>query len=104
MRISALFAATTLALMTVFSTVASAQSVPCGARDTIVSQLTGKHKEQQAVIGMAKDGRLLEIWSSYESRSFTVLLTWPTMKSCIVATGSSLSMKQPTEFIGRFEF
>lgn len=104
MRISAIIAATTLALMTFVSTAATAQSAPCGARDAIVEQLTTKHKEQQAVIGMAKDGRLLEIWSSYKSRSFTVLMTWPTMKSCIVATGNELAMQKPREFIARFEY
>ena len=50
------------------------------------------HGVSQAVIGMAKDGRLMEVWSSYTSRSFTVLMTWPTMKSCIVATGSDRAM------------
>ena len=104
MRISAIIAATTLALMTIVSTAAQAQSIPCGHRGQIVSQLANKHKEQQAVIGVAKDGRLLEIWSSYKSRSFTVLLTWPTLKSCIIATGNELAMQKPREFIARFEF
>lgn len=101
---TALIAATMLALVTIVSPSASAQSLPCGERSTIVSQLANKHKEQQAVIGMAKDGRLMEIWSSYKSRSFTVLMTWPTMKSCIVATGNELAMQKPKEFIARFEF
>ncbi len=104
MRISVIIVATTLALMAFVSTVAQAQSVACGQRATIVSRLANKHKEQQAVIGMAKDGRLLEIWSSYKSRSFTVLMTWPTMKSCIVATGNELAMQKPREFIARFEY
>lgn len=105
MRISAIIAATTLALLTVFSaTAASAQGVACGHRDAIVAQLSKKHREQQSVMGVAKDGRLLEIWSSYEKRSFTVLMTWPNMKSCIVATGDELSLKKPTEFITRHEY
>lgn len=104
MRISAIIAATSLALMTLVTTAANAQGIPCGPRGKIVSQLAKKHKEQQAVMGVSKDGRLLEIWSSYKSRSFTVLLTTPTMVSCIVATGSELSMQKPREFIARYEY
>jgi hypothetical protein len=104
MHTSAIITATMLALMTIAATAANAQSAPCGKRSEIISQLAVKHKEQQAVIGMAKDGRLFEIWSSYKSRSFTVLMTWPTMKSCIVATGDELAMQKPREFIARFEF
>ncbi len=104
MRISVIIAAASLAFTTLIAGTAGAQAAPCGHRDAIVAQLADKHKEPQAVIGMAKDGRLMEVWSSYKSRSFTVLMTWPTMKSCIVATGSDLAMQKPREFIARFEF
>lgn len=76
----------------------------CAQRDKIVTQLAKKYKEQPAVIGVSKDGRLLEVWSSYERRSFTVLMTWPTMRSCIMAVGDQVAMKKPKEFISRFEF
>ena len=104
MRISAIIAAISLAFTTLISATAGAQAAACGHRDAIVAQLADKHKEQQAVIGMSKDGRLLEIWSSYKSRSFTVLMTSPTMRSCVVASGSDLALQQPREFIARFEF
>ena len=83
---------------------AEAQFAQCGERDMIVSQLSSKHKEQQAAIGLAKDGRLLEIWSNGKSRSFTIVLTTPTMKSCILAVGEEFEVRKVGEFIARFEF
>lgn len=103
MRIPAIIAASMLMLVALNQT-SNAQSAQCGERNAIVSQLASKHKEQQSVMGLSRDGRLLEIWSSYKSRSFTVLLTWPTMQSCIVAVGQGLEMTPPREFISRFEF
>ena len=108
MRILAITLASALMLATsLFSAAvetAHAESVQCGHRSLIVQQLASKHKEQQAVMGLSSDGRLVEIWSSYQSRSFTVLLTWPTMQNCIVAAGEGLEMKLPGEFISQFEF
>ena len=83
---------------------ASAQGAQCGERGKIVSQLAGKHKEQQTVIGLTKDGRMLEIWSSHGSRTFTLLLTWPNLRSCIMAAGNELDMRPAQEYIAQFEF
>ena len=95
-----------MSLLTALATVqtASAQGPQCGERGKIVSQLAGKHKEQQTVIGLTKDGRLLEIWSSHGSRTFTLILTWPNLRSCLMAAGIELDMRPAREFLGQFEF
>ena len=83
---------------------AQAQFAQCGERGHIVSQLASKHKEQQAAIGLSKDGRLLEIWSNGKSGSFTIVLTTPKMNSCILAVGEEFEIRKASEFIARFEF
>ena len=95
-----------LSAITALSAVGSAhaQGAQCAERSKIVSQLAGKHKEQQTVIGLTKDGRLLEIWSSHGSRTFTLILTWPNLRSCVMAAGSELDMRPAREFIAQFEF
>ena len=76
----------------------------CNKRDTIVAQLSKKHKEQQAAMGVTADGRLLEVWGRYETGSFTVLMTWPDMRSCVIASGQQLEVQPLREYIARFEF
>ncbi len=103
MRIASLIAIAAISI-TAIAQSSVAQGLQCGNRETIVAQLSKKHKEQQAAIGLAKDGRLFEVWGSYETASFTVLLTWPNLKSCIVASGEQLEMRPLREFAARFEF
>lgn len=82
----------------------SAQAIQCGDRGKIVSQLVSQHKEQQAAIGVVKDGRLFEVWINPKSGTFTVMLTWATMKTCIVATGDGYESRTIGEFVARFEY
>ena len=103
MRIHALVAAIFLFFVT-SGTAASAQLVQCGNRAAIVSGLASKHKEQQAAIGVAKDGRLLEIWVNPKSGTFTVLLTFANMNTCIVAAGDGYESRRIGEFVRRFEY
>jgi len=103
MRVLVILAMSALTAFTAIQS-ANAQGAQCGERSTIVSQLSAKHNEQQTVIGLTKDGRLLEIWSSHGSRSFTLLLTWPNLRSCIMAAGQDLDMRPAREFITQFEF
>ncbi|MFT4962593.1 MAG: hypothetical protein ACI92Z_003693 [Paracoccaceae bacterium] len=63
----------------------------CGLRDTVILQLSTKYSEQLTVGGLQKvQGiqALMEIWSSPETGSYTVLLTNPNGVSCIVAAGT----------------
>ena len=103
MRILTLLAIAAL-MSTAASKVTHAQSPQCGERSKIVAFLSGKHKEQQAAIGLSKEGRLMEIWSNKRSNSFTVLMTWPNMRSCIVAAGREFEMREITSHVAKLEF
>jgi len=84
--------------------VSHAQSPQCGERSKITAFLSGKHKEQQAAIGLSKEGRLLEIWSNKRSGSFTILVTTPNMHSCIVTAGREFEMRDITSHVAKLEF
>lgn len=73
---------------------AQAQSM-CNNRDVFVDQLASKYKEEIAARGLQSSERLLEIFASKETGSFTVLLTRPDGISCVLATGTNWTEAGP---------
>jgi hypothetical protein len=69
---------------------ASAQSA-CGLRDSLVQELAGKYAEQQVAIGLAAGGHVMEIFAN-AAQEWTLIATRPDGVSCIVATGTHLSL------------
>ncbi|MBT0957728.1 hypothetical protein IV417_10030 [Alphaproteobacteria bacterium KMM 3653] len=65
-----------------------ALSAACGKRDTVVAGLEEKFSETLTAGGMQSATAVLEVWSSAESGSFTVLLTHANGISCIVSSGT----------------
>ena len=67
---------------------AIAQSaVYCQDRDTLVTALAQKYEEVLTGLGVQSAQQVLEIWSSEDTGTFTILVTRPDGKSCIVASG-----------------
>ncbi|MXU64913.1 hypothetical protein [Oceanomicrobium pacificus] len=80
-----------LSLALVFGAVSTApplyaQSV-CGDRDSVIDQLESRFGEVHAHSGLTGPGALLEIWTSPETGSFTVLMTRPNGSTCVMTTG-----------------
>jgi len=67
-----------------------AMAQTCAPREVIVERLETQFNESLSSAGMQK-GRpvdfIIEIWSSPNSGSFTVLMSHPTGMSCLVAAG-----------------
>ncbi|WP_166417799.1 hypothetical protein [Cochlodiniinecator piscidefendens] len=59
----------------------------CAPRDTIVQTLMGRYAETLYAGGLQSQSNLLEVWSSPESGSFTILMTRPNGISCVMASG-----------------
>lgn len=76
----------TAALMT--ATTASHAMGQCGDREAITQHLAEKFGERHAAIGLQSDSGLLEIWSSEQSGTWSVLLTRPDGQTCVMATGT----------------
>lgn len=63
----------------------------CGKREKVVEQLQAKFSEQLTAGGLqatAPVETMLEVWSSPETGTFTILLTEPNGTSCIIAAGT----------------
>lgn len=78
----------TAAILAVFLCAQPAAAV-CGQRSEIVSELMKKYNEKQIGMGLAKDGKLVEIFVSQETGGFTVLLSTADGASCVASYGQA---------------
>ena len=73
----------------VLATAASAHSATiCGNRAQLVGALSHDFSEKPSFEAVTLDGRLMEVLTS-EKGSWTVLLTSPQGRTCVVAAGTS---------------
>lgn len=75
---------------------AKAQFLPgpvCGERDAIASALASTYHEKPVAIGLVSNGTMLEVFASREG-TFTILMTEPTGRSCMITAGESWEMQQ----------
>ncbi|GHF71280.1 hypothetical protein [Seohaeicola zhoushanensis] len=68
---------------------ATAQS-NCAARDLVVANLAKKFGERPQVVGLDDRGAIMQVFASPESGTWTVALTWPNGRMCLIASGSAL--------------
>jgi hypothetical protein len=59
--------------------------------------LAGKYKEAPVASGISSNGALIEVLSTEEGDTWTILLTAPNGTSCVVDTGQAWQPK-PHEF------
>jgi regulator of extracellular matrix RemA (YlzA/DUF370 family) len=77
------------ALAALVAPASSAQSRLCAQRADLLRQLDAKYDERPVAMGIADNGRLLEVVASEDGSTFTVLVTTPGGLSCLMATGQS---------------
>ncbi len=78
-----LFAAASLAI----SAQASHSQAACADRNKIVDQLETKYKESHKASGLESDTKMVEIWTSEKSGTWTILITQADGQTCIAAAG-----------------
>lgn len=74
--------------ISLISTSAIAQAV-CNKRETVLEHLAAKYKEAPVGMGLASNGAVLEILSSKEGTSWTIIATQANGISCVIAAGES---------------
>jgi hypothetical protein len=80
------------------SAASPAHAANCAMRDTVVDRLEKKYSEQFTAGGLQTSRAtqtVVEVWSSPETGTFTVMLTNPQGISCIVATGTDWFQQLP---------
>lgn len=87
-----IFAATAATI--IFPLQALAQSQPvlphsvCGTRAEVTDKLEATFGELQKGAGVVSDRRVLELWQSTETGSWTLLMTQTDGQTCIIAAGN----------------
>jgi hypothetical protein len=66
-----------------------AQVVRCVPRDTLIETLDRQYGERLTGAGLQNPIRLIEVWSSDKTGSFTIFITHPDGLSCVMATGQN---------------
>lgn len=61
----------------------------CGDRIKVIDSLREKYSEEPVAIGVAFNGGVVEVLSSPDGETWTIMLTYPSGPSCIVATGET---------------
>ncbi len=77
----------TTALLATTATNAFAMS-NCGDRDHVIASLSDKYAERHIASGFQSEAGLMEIWASDSDGSWTILLTRPDGKTCVMASGT----------------
>jgi len=72
----------------------------CGQRTTVLNYLSAKYSEKPIAMGIAANGGLIEVLSSLEGTTFTIIVTMPEGETCMVAAGESWE-NLPLELVKR---
>ena len=70
------------------TTPAAAQTV-CMNRAEVLKQLSSKYAETPIALGLEKRGDVVEIFSSGDGATWTLVLTRPNGETCLVAAGEA---------------
>ncbi|MAM62081.1 hypothetical protein [Maritimibacter sp. UBA3975] len=68
---------------------AAAQSNTCAARDRVVEHLSDRFGEARQSIGLATGNRVVEMFASPETGTWTLVMTTPDGRSCIIGAGQA---------------
>ncbi len=60
---------------------------PCEDRGKLVAQLAQKYQEISVAIGLASNGKLVEVLTNASGDTWTIIVTSPQGMSCLIATG-----------------
>ena len=77
----------TLATLLAFLPCLAAAQQRCAPRDVIIERLTEGFGETRQSIGLAEGNRVVEVFASGESGSWTITVTLPNGTTCLVAAG-----------------
>ncbi|MDX8496591.1 hypothetical protein RFN29_34350 [Mesorhizobium sp. VK22B] len=92
-RIKAIGAAVSLVAISAMPVAAASPAAPasglpqCGSRPEILKQLSSRFKEAPVALGLAKNGSVVEVLTSDDGETWTIMVSQPNGPSCLVAAG-----------------
>ncbi|MGE3933877.1 MAG: hypothetical protein AB7F67_11505 [Rhodospirillaceae bacterium] len=66
---------------------AAAAQMACTSRTEAAKLLDAHYSEAPVAMGLASNGGVIEVFASKTGRSFTILITMPDGRSCVLAAG-----------------
>ncbi len=79
------------AALTVASSEGMAQ-VTCNQRDNVLGHLAQKYQEVPIALGVTNRGGLVEVLSTGDGKTWTIIISTPDGQSCMVAAGEGWRM------------
>jgi hypothetical protein len=67
----------------------SEQQMLCNKRAAVMEHLSQQYSEAPSALGMSANGGVIEVLTSKDGATFTILMTTPEGLSCLVAMGSN---------------
>lgn len=89
MKIMPKFILPVMAGAAILATQPALAQMVCGERDDIVKQLESKYGETRQSLGLQQGRGVVEIYASEETGSWTILVTDPRGRSCLLAAGEA---------------
>lgn len=68
---------------------ASAQQPACTARATVLDHLSRRYAEKPVTMGMANNGGAIEVLTTDDGSTWTIILTMPNGMTCMIAAGEN---------------
>lgn len=89
MKSMATVACTSLVLAAALSLAPSegAAQVACNQRDNVLGHLARKYQEVPVAIGVTNRGGLVEVLTTGDGKTWTIIISTPDGQSCLVAAG-----------------
>ncbi len=67
----------------------AAAPVACNKRDVVLKHLASKYSEQPVAIGVANNGGIIEVLTSGNGSTWTIIVSLPDGTSCLLAAGEN---------------
>ena len=81
------FAAALIAALIAASAGGAAQQVTCNQRDDVLGHLAQKYQELPVAVGVTDRGGLVEVLSTGDGKTWTIIISSPDGEACMVAAG-----------------
>ena len=76
---------------------AQSQAGNCGERSQIVERLQQKYGETRRSVGLAANSGVVETFASTDTGSWTIVITLPNGRTCLVAAGEAFEAVEDGE-------
>jgi len=90
----------TLPLLLILSGPAVAQELFCADRSEILSHMGEKYSEAPASAGLTATGNVMEVLSSPDGKTWTLIVSLPDGRTCFVGSGTNWQVV-PRKTLGR---